>query len=88
MESLLYCVCQCVSHQESFTLEKYVEKLAQLDQRTGLGPMSKSKVKPFDAQVRLIFDLGRDGFCGHDKTLDALMSRHLNFSSPGVAGVI
>ena len=40
------------SRQDSFTLEKYVEKLAQLDQRTGLGPMSKSKVKPFDAQVR------------------------------------
>ncbi len=43
----------CVVSQESFTLEKYVEKLAQLDQRTGLGPLSKSKVKPFDAQVRI-----------------------------------
>lgn len=42
-----------ISHpaQNSFTLEKYVEKLAQLDHKTGLGPMSKSTVKPFDAQV-------------------------------------
>lgn len=38
---------------ESFTLQKYVEKLAQLDPRTGLGPLSKSKVKPFDAKVLL-----------------------------------
>ena len=37
--------------QESFTLQKYVEKLAQLDPRTGLGPLSKSRVEPFDAQV-------------------------------------
>lgn len=37
--------------QNSFTLEKYVEKLAQLDPRTGLGPLSKSHVEPFDAQV-------------------------------------
>lgn len=41
--------------QESFTLEKYVEKLAQLDPNTGLGPLSKSKAKPFDPKVPLLY---------------------------------
>ena len=36
-----------------FVLEKYVEKIAQLDPRTGLGPLGKSGVKPFDAKVLL-----------------------------------
>ncbi|XP_064403702.1 exocyst complex component 5-like [Halichondria panicea] len=38
---------------EAFTLEKYVEKLAQLNPDTGLGPLSKSKSKPFEPQVLL-----------------------------------
>ena len=39
--------------QESFTLEKYVEKLAQLNPETGLGPLhrNKDKSKPFDPEV-------------------------------------
>ena len=39
--------------QESFTLEKYVEKLAQLNPETGLGPLHKSKDvnKPFEPEV-------------------------------------
>lgn len=42
------------SQQESFTLEKYVEKLAQLNPETGLGPLHKNKdeSKPFDPEVR------------------------------------
>ena len=40
--------------QESFTLEKYVEKLAQLNPDTGLGPLhrNKDKSKPFNPEVR------------------------------------
>ncbi|KAL5463791.1 hypothetical protein EMCRGX_G032725 [Ephydatia muelleri] len=38
---------------DSFALDKYVEKLAQLDPTTGLGPLGNSKVKPFDATVLL-----------------------------------
>lgn len=34
-------------------LEKYVEKLAQLDPNTGLGPLSKKKDMPFDPKVLL-----------------------------------
>ena len=39
--------------QESFTLEKYVEKLAQLNPDTGLGPLhrNKDKSKPFNPEV-------------------------------------
>ena len=39
--------------QESFTLEKYVEKLAQLNPETGLGPLHKNKdgSTPFDPEV-------------------------------------
>ena len=39
--------------QESFALEKYVEKLAQLNPDTGLGPLSKSKSKPFEPRVSI-----------------------------------
>ncbi len=44
-------ICPFVCLQEAFTLEKYVEKLAQLNPDTGLGPLSKSKSKPFEPQV-------------------------------------
>jgi hypothetical protein len=38
---------------ESFVLDKFIEKLAQLDPNTGLGPLSKKKDVPFDSTVLL-----------------------------------
>lgn len=45
--------------QESFTLEKYVEKLAQLNPDTGLGPLHRSKDKstPFDPEVPIYWSM-------------------------------
>ena len=53
--SSLVCMNACYPPlQESFTLEKYVEKLAQLNPETGLGPLhkNKDKSKPFDPEVQ------------------------------------
>eukprot|EP00731_Ephydatia_muelleri_P036541 Em0274g6a len=58
-EALSPAFCRCCVERspprkmDSFALDKYVEKLAQLDPTTGLGPLGNSKVKPFDATVLL-----------------------------------
>ena len=36
-----------------FALDKYIEKLSQSDPRTGIGPLSKYEVEPFDPQALL-----------------------------------
>ena len=46
------CLC-AVCLQESFALDKYIEKLSQNDPATGIGPLGKSKVKPFDPKALL-----------------------------------
>lgn len=43
----------CVSAQETYALDKYIEKLSQSDPATGIGPLSKTKVKPFDPKALL-----------------------------------
>ena len=37
----------------SFSIDKYIEKLSQSDPRTGIGPLGKSKEKPFDPRALL-----------------------------------
>ena len=45
--------CIYILNQESFVLDKYVEKLTQLDPNTGLGPLKKKEGMPFDPKVLL-----------------------------------
>ena len=42
-----------------------MEKLAQLNPQTGLGPLSKSRSKPFEPKVRTRYNLceGRESNC-------------------------
>lgn len=51
-------------------MQKYVEKLSQNDPNTGIGPLSKSKVKPFDPKALL------DTFQRSMHTLEELAGRN------------
>ena len=37
--------------QDSFVLERYVEKLTQMDPSTGMGPLARKEGMAFDAKV-------------------------------------